>query len=94
MVMAKMLFHELPADERESFESACALHGFVREDFYVAEEEGIPLTGGPNRIPREVTVARVIGGEVRRYPGGAGTSWTAAFEQDLERDVFGFPLAD
>lgn len=92
--MVQKLFHELPADEREGFESVCALHGFVREDFDVAAEEGIPSSGGPNRILREVIVARVAGGEARRYPGGAGVAWTVAFEQDLERDVFGFPLAD
>lgn len=94
MTMVQKLFYELPADERESFESACARHGFVQQDFDVAAEEGTPLAGRPSHTPREITVARVIGGEVRRYPDRAGTSWTAAFEQDLARDIFGFPLAD
>lgn len=92
--MVQKSFHELPSDERKDFETACALHGFVREDFDVTAEEAIPQTDGANHIPRAITVARVIGGEARRYPGGNGSSWTAAFELDLEQDVFGFPLAD
>lgn len=94
MAMVQKLFYELPADERENFESACARHGFVPEDFDVAAEEGTPLADSPNHTLREITVTRVIGSEVRRYPDRAGSSWIAAFEQDLLRDVFGFPLAD
>ncbi|MHA7680835.1 hypothetical protein [Cupriavidus sp. PET2-C1] len=92
--MVQKLFYELPADERENFESACARHGFVPEDFDVAAEEGTPLADSLNHTLREITVTRVIGSEVRRYPDGAGSSWIAAFEQDLLQDVFGFPLAD
>ncbi len=50
MAMVQKLFYELPADERENFESACARHGFVREDFDVAAEEGTPLADSPNHV--------------------------------------------
>lgn len=91
--MVQKLFHELPVDERGDFESACARHGFVREDFEVGEEEGISQGSGSSHIPRKITVARV-GGGVQVYPAATGISWTVAFERDLERGEFGFPLAD
>ncbi len=94
--MVQKSFHELPADERAEFEAACTRHGFVREDFDVSAEEGLPLDGGPHshHIHRKITVARVTRSEIQIYPAGPGTSWTVAFERDLEQDVFGFPLAD
>ncbi|WP_042885005.1 hypothetical protein [Cupriavidus necator] len=92
--MVQKLFHELPAGEQAAFEAACARHGFVREDFEVTVDEGIIPRGGPGQTSRKVTVARVSGSAMQSYLAGGGISWTAAFERDLEQDVFGFPLAD
>ncbi|WP_454725538.1 MULTISPECIES: hypothetical protein [Cupriavidus] len=88
--MAQLRFHELPAQERDDFASACALHGFAQDDFEVSAE----LAGdGDAGSSRRIAVARVTGGEARQYRDGPA-GWTAAFERDLAQDVFGFPLAD
>ncbi len=94
MAMIQKLFHELPVEECGDFESVCARHGFVPEDFEVREEDGISQGSGSSPIPRMITVARVVGGDVQVYPATTGISWTVAFERDLERGDFGFPLAD
>ncbi|WP_420992344.1 hypothetical protein ACKI2N_030390 [Cupriavidus sp. 30B13] len=93
--MAPLRFHELPAQERDDFASACALHGFIQEDFEVGAEVGAQAAGdgAAGQPSRRITVARVTGGEARVYRDGP-LAWTAAFERDLAQDVFGFPLAD
>ncbi|MGO4332975.1 hypothetical protein AB4Z48_18965 [Cupriavidus sp. 2TAF22] len=90
--MAQLRFHELPAQERDDFASACALHGFALEDFEVSAQDG--RDGAPGHASRSITVARVTGGEAREYRDGVQGAWTAVFERDLAQDVFGFPLAD
>jgi hypothetical protein len=81
--MARQRLHDMPLAAREAFADACARHGFVWEDFEVAEEGGV------------VSVAPVAGGDLRAYPTEAGGApWIVAFERDLARDVFGPPLAD
>lgn len=92
--MVQKLFHELPENERDDFESACARHGFVGEDFDVSAEEGVSPSSESIHIPRKVTVARVFGGDAQVYPAATDYSWTVAFERDLERGEFGYPLAD
>ncbi|WP_020203390.1 MULTISPECIES: hypothetical protein [Cupriavidus] len=89
--MAQLRFHELPAQERDAFASACALHGFAQEDFEVSAAAA--GDGDAGRPPRRIAVVRVTGGEAREYRDGP-VRWTEAFERDLARDVFGFPLAD
>jgi hypothetical protein len=94
MAMVQKLFHELPENERNDFESACARHGFVGEDFDVSAEEGLSPSSGSSHIPRKVTVVRVIGGDAQAYLAATDNAWTVAFERDLERGDFGYPLAD
>ncbi|CAG9172620.1 hypothetical protein LMG23992_02282 [Cupriavidus laharis] len=86
MVMKR--YHELPAEERDAFEAACARHGFVAEDFEVNVENG-----GVN-AQRTISVGRVVGSEFERYATADGAAWIASFERDLAADTFGFPLAD
>lgn len=81
-------YHELPAEEREAFEAACARHGFVVEDFEVTADDD-----GPN-AQRTISVGRVVGSQFERYATADGAVWVGRFERDLAGDVFGFPLAD
>jgi len=92
--MARKLYYELPADEREAFEAACARHGFVSEDFEIYIDEGEPAGDESRREQPAVSVGRVVGAGFEQYPVSAAATWVTAFEKDLERDAFGFPLAD
>ncbi|MNN44453.1 hypothetical protein D3C81_1587440 [compost metagenome] len=89
--MAQLLYRDLPADEREDFESACKKYKWIPEDFDVVAEEGTPAGGGPGHIPRQVTVEAKATGHREYYGGGSGTSWTYDFEKHLEGGKFGNP---
>lgn len=81
-------YHELPADERDAFEAACARHGFVAEDFEISVEDGA------GNAQRSISIGRVVGSQFEQYATADGVAWVALFERDLAGDVFGFPLAD
>ncbi len=81
-------YHELPDEERDAFEAACARHGFVAEDFEIGMEEH------PAKAQRIIRVGRVVGSQFEQYATADGIAWVASFERDLTDDAFGFPLAD
>ncbi|CAG9178574.1 MULTISPECIES: hypothetical protein [Cupriavidus] len=81
-------YHEFPAEERDAFETACARHGFVVEDFELTEDDNRPAA------QRTINVGRVVGSQFERYTTADGVLWVERFERDLADDVFGFPLAD
>lgn len=89
---------DFPEDEQAAFASACRRHAFVPEEFEVSARRTGSATGvhadHAEVLAREISVARVVGAGSRIYVGRSGSSWIRAFEQDLERDEFGFPLGD
>jgi hypothetical protein len=51
-------------------------------------EEHDPAPGVPSPVRREVIAIHIPSGEARRCEAGQGSSWNAAFEDDLQALYF------
>jgi hypothetical protein len=76
-------------DERDQFMAILSRHRLDARDFLVQE-------GGQNDVVDDVyplqglvTITRRSTLKEREYRTGHGTEWTAAFEKDLNKGVFG-----
>jgi len=70
------------------FRSSCARWRKRPDEFLVKAEEPDLPAGPPRRIQREVIVVHVPSAKARRYQAGHGSSWNAAFEDDLQALYF------
>jgi hypothetical protein len=82
--MRTLAFNRLPPDEQEGFISSCRRWTRNPEEFLVKAEEYDPPPGAPSPSRRDVIVTHVPSGKARRYTAGHGSSWNAAFEDDLQ----------
>ena len=81
-------FNLFPEDEQEDFRSSCKRWRRNPDDFIVKAEEHDPAPGIVSPLRREVIVIHVPSAKARRYEAGHGSSWNAAFEDDLQALYF------
>ena len=86
--MRTIAFNLFPEDEQEDFRSSCARWRKSPNEFLVKAEEPDLPAGPPRPIQREVIVVHVPSAKARRYQAGRGSSWNAAFEDDLQALYF------
>ena len=86
--MRTIAFNLFPEDERDDFRSSCIRWRKSPDEFLVKAEEADLPAGPPRRIQREVIVTHVPSAKARRYRAGHGSSWNAAFEDDLQALYF------
>jgi hypothetical protein len=86
--MRTIAFNLFPEDEQVDFRSSCVRWRKRPDEFLVkAEEPDLPAPL-PRPIQREVIVVHVPTAKARRYQAGRGSSWNAAFEDDLQALYF------
>ncbi len=85
--MGQVRYHGFPSHERTVFGIACRWYGFIPDDFNVSATEGIGAS--TSLTPRVVTAERKALRMSMQYAGDPGDFWSAEFEHDLSRGVFG-----
>lgn len=75
--------------EREDFEQAIRNKGFSPGDFELTESRDPVQGAGVYVVTGTVTIERKSSGAKKSYQAGHGSAWTAEFEADLQRGVFG-----
>lgn len=86
--MRTIAFNLFPEDEQEDFRSSCVRWRKSPDEFLVKSEEPDFPAGALRAIEREVIVIHVPSAKARRYQAGHGSSWNAAFEDDLQALYF------
>jgi hypothetical protein len=80
-------FDQLPAQEQDAFQRACARRQRSAFEFRVqAEHPNIRI--GDASVSRKIFVMEVSTWFGKHYPADAGIGWTAAFERDLMLGTF------
>jgi hypothetical protein len=86
--MRTIAFNLFPEHEQDNFRSSCVRWRKRPNEFLVkAEETDVPAVP-PMPIQRQVIVVHVSSAKARRYQAGQGSSWNAAFEDDLQALYF------
>src|SRR5947208_918840 len=86
--MRTIAFNCFPEGEQAAFRSSCLRWRKSPNEFLVKAEEVEVPAGLPRPIQREVIVVHVPSAKARRYRAGHGSSWNAAFEDDLQAVYF------
>jgi hypothetical protein len=76
-------------DERADFLAILARHRLDESDFLVAEGGASDVVDDVYPLQGTVTITRRSTLKERDYRIGHGSEWTAAFEKDLNKGVFG-----
>jgi hypothetical protein len=86
--MRTIAFNLFPQNEQDVFRSSCLRWLKSPDEFLVKAEEPDLPAGFPRSVQREVIVVHVPSAKARRYQAGHGSSWNAAFEDDLQAVYF------
>lgn len=75
--------------ELQDYQSSCALLGYPCEEFTLRARDTTKEGPGLFPLTAQLAIERKSKAIVRFYDAGDGSSWPAAFEDDLRAGLFG-----